>query len=1096
MELARAIIDFLRTRYHTEAPHISTLSPDSALAERVYLRRPTISQLDQDLDPEVLADLLDPYRIRGHSVFGVAGTFREWRNESELLFGASFYYRVAPPLDFRRCLINIRYDGERNLHAEINIGRLVRSVTVSNLTAPLLIAIGIKEIAGRAAEILNQSLYGGAAHIEYLDDPDLLDSLSTNKCTSDGRIFYIYPTPRRRQRISSTDYRITQNLVIEILVEKVEEGSIRATFVLRYVCPVLTERKTGRIVSMSSPYFFVYVDRRYERWSAHHLMEVDGFLEWNRCRPAWAWSRFIDNREIAGLHGLMPIGCIATEDKYLPNRLLLRDWNIDIEEIPEIEGSPRDIEESFTEAANFILSHAESVGVLVDGDSLKEAASVVCAAFKRAFPEVRSLYLFQEESLRESLFSLISEESKAIVLQARTAGGKTLAFLLPILIWIAYLKISGKEEPGVKAILMYPTTALQNDQSRIIFTFLWHMNTELSSRGYDTVISMGILQRYTPRRYVQIGHMPQQRELRLKCPVCQVGRMLLDWSSEPLREGDEYWVFREQIICANESCRLNSPDPLIQRMCRMTREAIYESPPDLLIANPDIINARLNALSKIDDPGSLTILGKEARICPTCGMPHAYPARKCKICGERLSSQNDMRFSYPKVIVIDEAHQMRGAFGAQASHLLTRLEESIRFINNLSSRWRPLYFVSSATLNDPIMRAAELTAFEREKVQLVPARPTGRVTTYRVHVFLMPKVYSPEATAARIFECLYVGVPSTMVQASNVVQSIDERLQRAKQRAFGTASPATLAFANTIAEVNVLLGFTRRLTSGQARIDGHSTDYAEDRREKEDGFSRGDYDALIATSGLEVGVDFDRVNVGMIYRMPFYITDYTQRIGRIGRRQHCLIFNIFVPDSPVDYFYFRNWKLLCDGNLRDTSMRNEAYRVDRNNIETIRRSARRAVIDFVTIQPEAEYLLHESVHRRIRNRTIFDALQSLLTSQQLLHYVRNALRVERIAEATREAQRFAQVLLQSLQVHRTLMDAIRVHMVGLKSLRTAESEVEYRIEMERRPRSLCYAFRRCVPGQIISYRGLYFAVDTVQYRRVLEYPQEVRGERE
>lgn len=53
-------------------------------------------------------------------------------------------------------------------------------------------------------------------------------------------------------------------------------------------------------------------------------------------------------------------------------------------------------------------------------------------------------------------------------------------------------------------------------------------------------------------------------------------------------------------------------------MIRGSRDAIYSSPPDLLIANPDIINARLTLMGR-EDPAALTIFGKPAYICPRCG---------------------------------------------------------------------------------------------------------------------------------------------------------------------------------------------------------------------------------------------------------------------------------------------------------------------------------------------------------------------------------------------------------------------------------------------------------------------------------------------
>jgi len=645
---------------------------------------------------------------------------------------------------------------------------------------------------------------------------------------------------------------------------------------------------------------------------------------------------------------------------------------------------------------------------------------------------------------------------------------------------------------------MYPTKALQNDQASVIFSLLWHVNRELRHRGYKATVTVGMLQRYIPHRYTALGKIPRRCELRLKCPhpSCN-SRMVMDW--ELVRVSEKYQVFREKIICSRSDCPLNTPDPLVQEMCRMTREAVYSSPPDILIANPDILNARLNVMGA-EDPGALTILGKSAWICPECGTPHGYRPRTCKVCGAKITNIHYKHFSYPRVIVVDEAHQMRGGFGAQVSHLLTRLEEAIRFIKGLQE-WRPLYFISSATLNNPEERARELVGAEIESVVLISAKSTGRTETYRVHVFIMPKVYSPEATVGRIFEVIYGGLSS--IEQTKRAQ-LEERIRRVREQIFPDFPknlPTVLVFANTIAEVNTLLGTARSFTAccpARPRIDGHSTDFKAERVEKEDGFTSGYYHALIATSGLEVGVDFDRVDIGIIYRMPFYITDYTQRIGRIGRRQHCLIFNIFMPDTPVDYFYYKNWKLLCEGELRELSMRNETYRIDRDNVEAVKRSAKRSVIDYIAIQPDAERLLSRSASSLISGSSILQVLEDLLRDPQLLEYVVKSLRTAKRELAKEVAQSFANRLLDDLWTRGTLLRAVKATVSGIRSLRTIEEQVEYDIyDVEDRHRELSYAFRHCTPGQVLSYRGVCLSIDTIDALRVFEYPQrELESEEE
>ena len=1084
LDFAQKIVEYLKTRYHTEAPHISLLSPEYAVAMklRAFKAKPTLEEQveegEGDFIPEALADLLDPTKIRGHATHGVVATFRNPRQDFEISMETSFFIRKAPPTEFKKVDVSAKL---RKGKAEIRIvikdehGEELYSkehyINFGQTPFRAIFAVGWHEVVSEAANKISKVLYPDSTIIELSGD-DLINALSTAQATSDGKIFLFSPSIKKGVHANSQEYFVVQNFLYEIeIVERSNE--LKTSFVLRYIAPALINRKERKLEPLSEPGFptYAFIGEHRNRWSLHHLLEVESRLRWSNVEPAWSWIR---PKQYAGLHDLIPIGALAVEDgncNIKNSCLLLRDWHIEIESIYPIRKSKNIIEQSFRKIGDDIISYASENSLKINEDALREALNIVAEALKIAFPNISNLYEFQEKALYEGLKALITEKHKAFVLQARTAGGKTLTFLLPIFVYITYTKLAEADREGVKALLFYPTTALQNDQAATIFKLLWHVNYMLYKKK-SKVVSLGMLHGHTPRR-----EDAKELELRLKCPLCGQ-RLVIFW--EPI-QGTK--IRKETIKCSNNSCKINNPNSLesmlLQLAVRGSRDAIYSSPPDLLIANPDIINARLTLMGS-EDPASLTVLGKPGYICKRCGYVHDSEKKphRCNRCS--ANTIQSVKFTYPKIIVVDEAHLLRGAFGAQVSHVFTRLEQAIRKLNGLPEDWRPIYFISSATLNNPKERARELIATDPSNIVEISADyEETEEPTRRIHVFIMPKLYSPEATTARIVEAVYQSTSALTVPEAS---TIADHLERLRKKLFSEGKPAMLIFVNKIAEANELLSFIRSFAPN-ARSDGHTTDYQADRVRVEDEFSRGNLDILVATSGLEVGVNFDRVNIGIIYGMPFYVSDYTQRIGRIGRRQHSIIFNVFMPDKPVDHFYYWNYRLLSDGVLRDIHMRSEAYRINKENPEAVRRSAQRAVLDMLSIRVGAGELLNLSI--TAQNRKYEQEVKEVLNSinSEIESYIQQALKISNIRNAVEAAKKFVGEMISLVQLYGRLgkaIDSPGLKLGQLHSLRTLEQEVEYRFNPinEKRSRDMMYAFRHALPGQIIGYRGSFYAIET------------------
>ena len=81
----------------------------------------------------------------------------------------------------------------------------------------------------------------------------------------------------------------------------------------------------------------------------------------------------------------------------------------------------------------------------------------------------RALYAHQERAVRATF-----AEELNVVVATGTASGKTESFLYPILFDLYRQHLDGQlQEPGVRAMVLYPMNALANDQRRRLGEICW-----------------------------------------------------------------------------------------------------------------------------------------------------------------------------------------------------------------------------------------------------------------------------------------------------------------------------------------------------------------------------------------------------------------------------------------------------------------------------------------------------------------------------------------------------------------------------------------------------------------------------------------------
>jgi len=1044
---------------------------------------------------EAFYEEIDPLHRIVPYAFGCYAQFRPKDKSRSIRAMFEFYIRVAPPraegssipeeCQFRKVRIQAIILNEREARFKVSVfdmnGRCIADEEGTGTLQPF----GGSYEAWLEVPCPNFSKVLGHKPTIF-SSPEMQAALSTPDKV-DGRSFFFFPS-----KTPSHSQKVTYSFAVRVGIRQPCEGQIQAYALLYHCGGFVTEN--GKIVGSidSRKCRFMIPDTSDEgirdRWSVEYLLELSGELAWKGYEKQWSWG---DDFQ-PGLRGLLPINCLAIEDKQEQGEcIVLRDWHIDRELVPRIKA----VGEDPTVTIERIAAQC----------GYRMAGNAVAQAFKACFERVKSLYTYQAHSLE---LGLKAEKGRCIILVARSAGGKTIAFMLPLLIRIVDEKIREIGRVGCKALLFYPTIPLCHDQAETILKLVWRINQVLKKQNKG-IISLGILHGETRDRR-ELSKLYDdginREELRIKCPECGERRLTLIISK---RRPEDGWA-SERIECSSPNCKVNK-DPELNRLLnetlRATRDAIYADPPDILITNPDMMNVRLTY-----EPESQSIIGRELKVCKLCGFTTTSPTDDtCIRCEAQLTQLCGL--SHPEIIVIDEAHLLRGAFGAHVSHVLTRLEEAIRRLNRLNSDWRPLYFIASATLNNPRKRAKELLTAQNLKFDCVEAdyEPELESAPYvKYHVFIMPKAYAPSAAAMRTIHAIL-----DYIQTREISEL-----------------PSTLLFVNKIAEANHLVHLLRDIFPDHAdKIDGHTTDYKRQRADVEDRFSRGEVCVLIATPGLEVGVDFDRITIGGIFGMPYHISAYTQRIGRVGRTRDSVVLNILIPDRPVDHFFFRNWRLLCDVRLREQAIRWEAYRIKRENPEVVKRAVQRALFDYLSTMPNAHAIYHEpiagAIGVRARYQRVAPLLRALLSGQALSNYLQalggatgpqplttvlqatdlNHALIEYVERAIMISP-LPQFALDALveAVEAILDDIISPPGASSYSLRkliyeyykdrfllwnvrSTELRVEYVFNIpwlppdtRTRERELSYAFRHAHQGQIVGFRAIYTAVKDLRSR--------------
>ncbi|WFA10074.1 DEAD/DEAH box helicase [Tissierella sp. Yu-01] len=501
-----------------------------------------------------------------------------------------------------------------------------------------------------------------------------------------------------------------------------------------------------------------------------------------------------------------------------------------------------------------------------------------------------TLRLFQEDSLffiMAKLFGIDYPKEKHLLLSMPTGGGKTEAFMIPLLARIYHNKISNPNQKGIQSIVIYPTNALANDQAMRFVELIYKVNKKLTDRDIPLSrhISIGILSGDTPNRSKDLS---TESLIRI-CPKCG--------------KSDKWEVDKGQLICINELFDGSRCGTRLS-FCRLTKEDIINDPPDIIITNPDMINYALHS-------------------------PKYMPILRNKI----------------ESIVFDEVHIYQGILGCHVSHLLRRLEELMEkkplYIGMSATIGNAKELAS--LLFDEELDNIKYIRNENNKYL------TDKVTKTRTHVLITPYYIGKSKTGSggtreRYLAAMTVAGTLAMfighlITDSHFRKSIIFTNYRADadKIAGDLRERERLDIRFYFEEIIERVKANRPITQEEVEICLYMDQWVHEiidnnnaiNNKSEIGWNRGGLekqerirsihsfsrnnlladitlddafpiDIMVATKTLEVGIDIGDVTTVINSSAPFTINEYVQRIGRGGRKKDSVAITVINPESAID----------------------------------------------------------------------------------------------------------------------------------------------------------------------------------------------------
>lgn len=228
-----------------------------------------------------------------------------------------------------------------------------------------------------------------------------------------------------------------------------------------------------------------------------------------------------------------------------------------------------------------------------------------------------------------------------------------------------------------------------------------------------------------------------------------------------------------------------------------------------------------------------------------------------------------------KLVVVDEGHVYRGAFGSNAAFVFRRLLRLAEFYGG-----RPQIVATSATIGNP---------------HEMPVKLFGR----NFSVITSSKL----AHVSKKF--VFWNPPFDPVSGRRLSSNRDVINLFADAVNFGLR---TIVFSKSKQTAEMIARYAREKLDFELRdrVAVYRAGYtASKRREIEKRLLDGELIGVSATPALELGIDIGDLRIAIINRFPGTVASFFQQAGRVGRRERSIVFYI-AGEDPLDQYYVFN----------------------------------------------------------------------------------------------------------------------------------------------------------------------------------------------
>lgn len=208
-----------------------------------------------------------------------------------------------------------------------------------------------------------------------------------------------------------------------------------------------------------------------------------------------------------------------------------------------------------------------------------------------------------------------------------------------------------------------------------------------------------------------------------------------------------------------------------------------------------------------------------------------------------------------RYVVVDEAHALRGIFGAHVAHVLRRLR---RVCAHLGAD--PVFILASATVRDPAELATQLTGIDDFVVVDADGSPHGERLTAQIN----PPLVDAET--------------GTRLSPHRVTARLAAELIANGNR--------TIVFCRSRRSTETITAAIRRIVGDELAdtVQAYRAGYlATERRTIEADLAAGRLRGVVATNALELGIDIGGLDACVVHTFPGTVSSFRQQIGRTGR---------------------------------------------------------------------------------------------------------------------------------------------------------------------------------------------------------------------